>query len=83
MHEKDLITRPTWERYTVLAQCILQMSVRERRDVFRLVKTIDRPLEAFFPRYGFTFSEFAVWYVAGEARRSKTAATATAATAAP
>lgn len=72
--ERQLITYPTWERYVVLAHIVSELSVRDRRHLFQLVrKQADPSPDLFFPQFGFTLSEFAVWHVLGEARRTKKA----------
>ncbi len=72
--DRNLITYPTWERYTVLSHSILQLSVRERRQIFLLARnaTLQNPSQdLFFPSFGFTLAEFAVWYILGDTRRKK------------
>ena len=69
MVAKDLVTYPTWERYIVLSHVILTLSVRDRRKIFQLCRQAGSHGEAFFPEYGITFSEFAVWYTLGDKRR--------------
>ena len=67
---RDLLTYPTWERYTVLAHAIGGLSVRDRRNVFQLVRrAAEVSPDLFFPLYGFTLAEFAVWHVLGDTRR--------------
>lgn len=70
---RDLLTFPTWERYTVLSHVIGQLSVRERRGIFQMMRqsTTLSP-DLFFPAHGFTLAEFAVWHVLGDARRKAT-----------
>lgn len=70
MTERDLITYPTWERYTVLSHYIFGLSIRERRNIFHLARHNEAIIDqVFFPRLGLTFTEFAVWYTLGESRR--------------
>ena len=69
MLERDLITYPTWERYTVLSHIIFMLSVKERRDIFQMSRNITTDDDLFFPNYGISFSEFAVWYALGDGRR--------------
>lgn len=72
--ERDLITYPTWERYTVLAHCISQLNIRDRRRIFQIARSVDHDWSnVFFPEYGFTLSEFSVWYTLGDRRRDKSA----------
>lgn len=69
--QRDLITYPTWERYTVLSHAIANLSVRDRRSVFMMARMYGANAsgDLFFPQFGFTLSEFAVWYVLGDRRR--------------
>ena len=68
--ERDLLTYPTWERYTVLAHIIAHLPVRDRRQIFQHVRRFDPPsADIFFPEYGFTLSEFAVWHILSDVRR--------------
>lgn len=71
MEERDLLTYPTWERYTILSHAIAHLSVRDRRHIFQLVRRADDLTpDLFFPQYGFTLSEFAVWHILGDTRRT-------------
>lgn len=68
--ERNLITYPTWERYTVLSSCIANLTIRQRRRIFQLVRSMTIELSnVLLPEFGFTISEFAVWYILGEQRR--------------
>ena len=69
--ERQLLTYPTWERYTVLSHVISHLSIRDRRLLFHMARSHGgTEAELFFPAYGFTLSEFAVWYTLGDTRRS-------------
>jgi hypothetical protein len=70
--ERQLITYPTWERYTVLAHVISSLTIRDRRQIFQLARSTNTYFFAdlFFPNYGFTLAEFAVWYTLGDNRRN-------------
>lgn len=73
--ERELLTFPAWERYTVLSHHIQNMSIRDKRVVFATVRSLREPSgDLFFPHFGFTFSEFAVWHVLSDTRRQKNAA---------
>lgn len=69
--ERHLITYPTWERYTVLAHAISSLTIRDRRQIFQLARSTNTCFfpDLFFPNYGFTLAEFAVWYTLGDNRR--------------
>lgn len=69
--ECHLITYPTWERYNVLAHVITELTIKERRQIFQLSRAV-RPYfspDLFFPQYGFSLGEFAVWYTLGDHRK--------------
>jgi len=70
MEQQQLITYPTWERYTVLSACIIRLSIRDRRRIFQMARAVDGDWHnVLFPEFGFTLSEFAVWYTLGESRK--------------
>jgi hypothetical protein len=69
--EQQLITYPTWERYTILAHVISSLTIRDRRQIFQLARSTNTSFfpDLFFPNYGFTLAEFAVWYTLSDNRR--------------
>ena len=71
--ERKLLTWPTWERYTVLAHVVGTLSVRERRNLFQLIRShADPQPDLFFPNYGFSLGEFATWHILNDRRRKGT-----------
>mgnify|MGYP006237691309 CR=1 FL=1 len=70
--DNSLITYPSWERYTVLSNVVLSLSVKERRHIFTLARSrTPASPDLFFPHFGFTLAEFAVWYTIGELKSKK------------
>ena len=70
--ERDLLTYPTWERYVVLSHVISNLSIRDRRSIFLLARSEPKASpNLFFPHFGFTLSEFALFYMLSEARRRR------------
>lgn len=71
--EHDLLTYPTWEKYTVLSHVISKLTIRDRRQIFLLARSVENSFcsDLFFPQFGFTLSEFAVWYILGNTRRKE------------
>lgn len=68
--ERQLLTYPTWERYTVLAHCIAQLSLRDRRRILQIARRLRSEWkDVFLPSLGITLTEFAVWYTLGEKRK--------------
>jgi len=67
--ERELLTYPTWVRYSVLANNMTNLTIKDRRQIFQSIRKDDARADTFFPKYGFTLSEFAVWHVLGDARR--------------
>ena len=78
--ERNFITYPTWKKYIVLSCFIESLRVREKRQIFHIMRrhtdTLDH--DTFFPHYGITAGEFAVWQILCEnrkGRRTKVAST--------
>ena len=69
--ERELLTYPIWERYTVLSKVIGNMTIRDRRNLFHTMRSLPVSPEAFFPSMGFTVAEFAVWHILGDAKREE------------
>lgn len=69
--EHNLLTYPTWEKYTVLAKVISSLSIRDRRQIFQICRQNSAAFccDLFLPQFGFTVGEFAVWHTLGENRR--------------
>ena len=65
--ERTLATYPTWERCTVLSCVISSLTIRDRRRIFQLSRSASG--DTFFPEYGFTLYEFAVWHTLSDARK--------------
>ena len=65
--EHTLTTYPTWERCTVLSCVIASLAIRDRRRIFQLSRGASG--DTFFPEYGFTLYEFAVWHTLSDARK--------------
>ena len=72
--QQDLLTYPTWERYMVLSSCIGKLTISDRRRIFLTARTsCGEWNNVLLPKFGFTLSEFAVWYTIGDQRRRSTA----------
>ena len=69
MEERELITYPIWEHYTVLSTSIHRLSIRDRRYIFQIMRRTPVTPDLLFPRYGFTMSEFATWHILNDMRR--------------
>ena len=71
-NERCLITYPTWKKYVVLSKFIEQLRVRDKRQIFQIMRRAENLTEStFFPHYGFTAGEFSVWQVLSENRKSR------------
>ena len=74
MRPEELLTYPSWERYTVLSRVIQALSIKDRRCIFNAMRSApEYDVNVFFPDYGFTLGEFAVWYILfdSKSRRNK------------
>lgn len=69
--ERTLLTFPTWEKYIVLSNTIESLKVKEKRYIFSCLRTNECTCDSFFPIFGFTTAEFAVWQVLGDGRKSR------------
>lgn len=69
--ERQLMTYPIWVRYTVLSSVIANLSIRDRRHIFQSMRRNAINPDLFFPEYGFTLSEFAVWHILGDSKRHR------------
>ena len=69
--QRDLVTYPTWERYTILSHVVANYSIRDRRIIFQLSRNGKSAIDGnmFFPHYGITLSEFCVWSILYDKRR--------------
>lgn len=61
--------RPTWERYTVVAQVIPKVSVRDRRMIFQLLRRGQLDPNILFPQIGITLGEFATWHILSDHKK--------------
>jgi hypothetical protein len=67
------IQKPTWERYSVLQNVVTSLGVKEKRQIFSILRgqehnTLDT---VFFPNLGVTFSEFSVISIIGGGSKRK------------
>ena len=71
--EHSFITYPTWKKYMILSSYIEGLRVKEKRHIFHIMRRHGEGLnhDSFFPQYGFTTGEFAVWQVLTEHRKSR------------
>jgi len=69
--ERTLQTFPTWEKYMVLSNTIERLQVKEKRYIFNCLRTCECTKDHFFPMFGFTTAEFAVWQILGDGPKSK------------
>lgn len=63
MHERKLPTYPLWEWQRVVSHVVFTLSMRDRRALFQLARSVEggEMVDLFFPEYGFTLAEFAVY----------------------
>lgn len=70
--ERNFITYPTWQKYMVLSCFIEALRVREKRHIFQVMRRSHALThDTFFPQYGITAGEFAVWQVLAESRKCR------------
>jgi len=66
------IMYPVWKRNVVVERTVSQLRVKDKRLLFNLMRQPGVDENTFFPKYGITAGEFAVWHIlADTARRAK------------
>jgi hypothetical protein len=70
--EYSSINYPTWKKYIVLSRTIESLRVKDKRNIFQMMRVKEDVNEdTFFPMYGFTAGEFATWQVLKDANSRK------------
>ena len=71
--ERSFITYPTWKKYMILSCFVETLRVKEKRQIFHIMRRYGPELnhDSFFPQYGITAGEFAVWQVLSESRKGR------------
>lgn len=71
--ERTFITYPTWKKYIVMSCFVEGLRVKEKRQLFHIMRRHHDILhhDSFFPQYGITAGEFAVWQVLSENRKTR------------
>lgn len=60
----------TYRKYNVLSKAIENLTVKQKREIFKLMRTgSDVTMHDFLPRYGFTVGEFSIFHVLTEKDR--------------
>ena len=71
-YEYSNINYPTWKKYIVLSRTIEGLRVKDKRNIFQMMRVKPNVNEdTFFPMYGFTAGEFATWQVLKDANSRK------------
>lgn len=73
MYDADPMVYPSFGRYSCVANVVFNLSIRDRRTIFHLIRAHRTALtpNTFFPAFGFTIAEFATWYALNESRKKK------------
>lgn len=54
----------SWIKYIAIFHYISKLKIRDKRNIFSIIRNTEEIDSTFyFPCYGFTASEFSVWYV--------------------
>lgn len=71
--ERHFFTYPTWRKYIILSCFIESLRVKDKRQIFHIMRksNIDLDHDSFFPQYGITAGEFAVWQVLADTRKGR------------
>lgn len=70
--EHALITYPTWKKYIVISCAIEKLRVKDKRHLFHVMRKSDELTHnTFFPEYGITVGQFAIWQILSENKRNR------------
>lgn len=70
--EHNFITYPTWKKYIIISCYVESLRVRDKRQLFHIMRKSDNlSHNTFFPSYGITAGEFAIWQILSESRKSR------------
>ena len=62
----------TWHKYNAIASAVERLSIRQKREIFRIMRLGDSVDEhTFLPSYGFTVGEFSVFHTLQESGRKE------------
>jgi hypothetical protein len=62
----------TWHKYNAIARAVERLSIRQKREIFRIMRLGDSVNEhTFLPSYGFTVGEFSVFHTLQESGRKE------------
>ena len=68
--EQSFITYPTWKKYLVLSSVVETLKVKDKRAIFYVMRRTELlSPDTFFPLYGFTAGDFAVWQILCDAKK--------------
>lgn len=71
-NEYTFITYPTWKKYIVISCFVENLRVKDKRHLFYIMRRSDAlDHDTFFPNYGITAGEFAIWQILSENRKSR------------
>lgn len=71
-NEHTFITYPTWKKYIVVSCFVESLRVKEKRHLFQIMRrTPSLSHDTFFPTYGITAGEFAIWQILSENRKTR------------
>lgn len=69
-NEHTFITYPTWKKYIIISYYVEQLRVRDKRHLFHIMRKASfLNHDTFFPNYGITAGEFAIWQILSESKK--------------
>ncbi len=71
-NEHTFITYPTWKKYIVISCFVETLRVKDKRHLFHVMrKSNNLSHNTFFPNYGITAGEFAIWQILSESKKTR------------
>lgn len=69
---KECGPEATYRKYIIMAWVIEKLSVKQKREIFKLMRTcVEADHNTFLTKYGFTIGEFATFHILTEKDRKR------------
>jgi hypothetical protein len=70
--ERNFITFPTWKKYIIISCFVEALRVKDKRNLFMIMRKYEHlDHDSYFPYYGITAGEFAIWQILCDNRKTR------------
>ena len=72
MYSRKMAEASSWAKYVIMYRHVEALRVKDKRFIFQKMRTVDgMDHDTYFPCYGITAGEFAVWQILSERKSEK------------